>query len=216
MPETLASCLFSTNLLFYDISVQVLTQFGYWMVSDFYFSLEWNLSETWVTIKLNCVTWSNLKVFLLNPVHIQFVDLRVRHHFHCEIKYGFIEGDLNRLHTRSVLHPPRKDTPVVWSFAIISHVPSGLPAGRLPAFELGFDGNRPTCKRMSGEEHVHYASLHVLNSLQLLADKVFKSTDLTSTQSWKGHTVSLELLWVRPKSAAVIGTPANKRQGMFP
>ena len=57
---------------------------------------------------------------------------------------------------------------------------------RLPAFEPGFDGNKP-CKQMSTKEHVHFL-LYVLNTLQLLAAKVFKSTDLMSTLSWKGHT----------------------------
>ena len=56
--------------------------------------------------------------------------------------------------------------------------------------------------------------LYVLKTLQLLDDKVFKSTDLIFTQSWKCQA-GVRLIFLGPKSAVVIGTRANKGQGMF-
>ena len=71
-----------------------------------------------------------------------------------------------------------KDRPVVASsLAFCDHFSSSKQTfRRLPAFELGIDTKKP-CKQVSTKKLVHYCSSRIA-TLQLLDDKVFKSTDL--------------------------------------
>ena len=99
---------------------------------------------------------------------------------------------LNGIVTQKSDRATLKDAPVVWQFAIISQVPSRYSAG---IQHLSQDLIETSPANECLREHVHYF-LHVSNTLQLLAAKVFKSSDLCPHNRGKVTLVSVELLWL--------------------